>query len=67
MSDFGDRPGAALVVGGSGGIGLAVVRMLASRGSAVALTYRSRPDAAAAAVDGARAAGACTRPPTSST
>lgn len=54
MTDFGDRPGAALVVGGSGGIGLAVVRVLASRGSAVALTYRSRAEAADAAVDGAR-------------
>ncbi len=48
------RAGCALVVGGSGGLGLAVVRMLASRGSAVALTYRSRADAAASAVDAAR-------------
>ena len=53
MTDFAARAGCALVVGGSGGIGLAVVRMLASRGSAVALTYRSRADAAAAAVEGA--------------
>ena len=54
MTDFGDRAGAALVVGGSGGLGLAVVRLLASRGSAVALTYRSREPAALAAVDAAR-------------
>ena len=57
VTDFGSRPGCALVVGGSGGLGLAVVRMLASRGSAVALTYRSRADAAAAAVDAARSWG----------
>lgn len=54
MTDFGDRPGAALVVGGSGGLGLAVVRLLASRGSAVALTFRSREAVALAAVDAAR-------------
>jgi len=33
--------GAALVVGGSGGLGAAVARMLARRGSNVAVTYRS--------------------------
>lgn len=38
--DFADRPGAALVVGGSGGLGAAVARMLAARGSDVAITYR---------------------------
>ncbi|CAI9403686.1 SDR family NAD(P)-dependent oxidoreductase [Nocardioides sp. T2.26MG-1] len=54
MSDFGDRTGAALVVGGSGGLGLAIARMLASRGSDVALTYRSRPDAGVAAADAVR-------------
>ena len=57
MTDFGDRAGAALVVGGSGGLGVAVVRMLASRGSAVALTYRSREGAADAAVEAARSWG----------
>jgi 3-oxoacyl-[acyl-carrier protein] reductase len=57
VTDFGSRTGCALVVGGSGGLGLAVVRMLASRGSAVALTYRSRVDAAEAAAAGARAWG----------
>ena len=54
MSDFGGRPGAALVVGGSGGLGLAITRMLAARGSDVAVTFRSRPDAAAAVVEAAR-------------
>ena len=58
VTDFGERAGTALVVGGSGGIGLAVVRLLASRGSAVALTYRSRADAAASAVEAARSWGA---------
>ena len=58
MTDFGSRAGCALVVGGSGGIGLAVVRMLASRGSSVALTYRSREAAAEVAVDAARGWGA---------
>jgi NAD(P)-dependent dehydrogenase (short-subunit alcohol dehydrogenase family) len=53
-ADFAGRPGAALVVGGTGGLGLAVVRMLARRGSHVALTYRSRKDAAEAAVASAR-------------
>lgn len=42
-------PGIALVTGGSGGIGAAVVQRLVEAGSAVALTYRSRrpslPDA----------------------
>lgn len=43
--DFAGRPGGALVVGGSGGLGLAIAAMLAERGSAVAVTYRTRrPD-----------------------
>jgi 3-oxoacyl-[acyl-carrier protein] reductase len=46
MDDFADRPGAALVVGGTGGIGRAVAAMLAERGSRVALTYRSSASAA---------------------
>ena len=54
MRDFADRAGAALVVGGSGGLGLAVTRMLARRGSHVAVTYRSRPEAGAAAAVAAR-------------
>lgn len=46
MDDFSDRAGAALVVGGSGGIGRAVVRLLAQRGSDVALTWRHGEEAA---------------------
>ena len=42
MDDFGDRAGVALVTGGSGGLGAAVCRMLAERGSDVVLTYRSQ-------------------------
>lgn len=41
MDDFSERTGAALVVGGSGGLGRAIVRLLAERGSAVALTHHS--------------------------
>jgi 3-oxoacyl-[acyl-carrier protein] reductase len=40
MDDFSRRSGCALVVGGSGGLGRAVVRLLAERGSDVAVTYR---------------------------
>ncbi|WP_235738156.1 SDR family NAD(P)-dependent oxidoreductase [Nocardioides alcanivorans] len=39
--------GAALVIGGSGGLGADIARLLAERGSAVALTYRRGSDAAA--------------------
>ena len=46
MDDFSDLTGAALVVGGSGGIGRAVVRLLAQRGSDVALTWRAGQPAA---------------------
>jgi 3-oxoacyl-[acyl-carrier protein] reductase len=55
--DFADRTGTALVVGGSGGIGRAIVRMLAERGSDVVATYRASPDRAAAAVVEATAYG----------
>lgn len=41
MADFSGRAGAAFVAGGTGGIGAAVVRTLAARGSDVAFTYRS--------------------------
>ena len=44
--DFADRPGAALVVGGSGGLGAAIVAALAARGSDVALTFRGNEEAA---------------------
>src|SRR3954452_3516415 len=46
MDDFSDWDGAALVTGGSGGIGRAVVRLLAERGSDVAFTWRTNEDAA---------------------
>ena len=44
--DFAGRPGAALVSGGSGGLGAAVCRLLAARGSDVAIGYRSGAAAA---------------------
>ncbi|WP_372729238.1 SDR family NAD(P)-dependent oxidoreductase [Nocardioides sp.] len=53
-ADFHDRTGVALVVGGSGGLGLAVARLLASRGSHVALTFRTRREAGEAAAETAR-------------
>ena len=46
MDDFSELAGAALVVGGSGGIGRTVVRLLAERGSDVAFTWRSGDEAA---------------------
>ena len=46
MDDFAGRTGAALVIGGTGGIGRAVAAMLAERGSRVALTFRSNASAA---------------------
>lgn len=50
---FASRAGAALVVGGSGGIGAAVCRNLAAQGSKVALTYRrSLPEALLAELGG---------------
>ncbi|HET8560067.1 MAG TPA: SDR family oxidoreductase [Marmoricola sp.] len=57
MEDFADRAGVALVVGGSGGLGRAVARMLAERGSAVAVTHHTRDADQAvqeAAANGAR-------------
>jgi NAD(P)-dependent dehydrogenase (short-subunit alcohol dehydrogenase family) len=48
IQDFGDRAGAAIVTGGSGGLGAAVCRLLAERGSDVAVFFRSNDDAAAA-------------------
>jgi NAD(P)-dependent dehydrogenase (short-subunit alcohol dehydrogenase family) len=41
---FGERSGAALVLGASGGLGAEIARLLLARGSRVALTYR-RPSA----------------------
>jgi 3-oxoacyl-[acyl-carrier protein] reductase len=43
--DFAEATGAALVVGGSGGLGGAIARMLAARGSDVAVTFRGNEDA----------------------
>lgn len=48
MGDFGGLSGAAVVTGGSGGLGAAVCRMLGERGSDVAVFYRSNEDAARA-------------------
>ena len=56
-SDFADRAGTALVIGGSGGLGRAIVRMLGERGSSVVATYRSGQAAAAQAVSEATAHG----------
>lgn len=44
--DFANRPGAALVAGATGGLGAAIARLLAARGSALALTYRANATAA---------------------
>lgn len=49
--------GAAIVFGGSRGIGAAIARRLAREGHAVALTYVSRPDRAAEVVEKIRAEG----------
>lgn len=57
MEDFGGRTGAAVVTGGSGGIGAAVCRMLAERGSDVLFTYRSNRDVAGTLVGELEAAG----------
>jgi NAD(P)-dependent dehydrogenase (short-subunit alcohol dehydrogenase family) len=46
MLDFADRVGAAVVTGGSGGLGAEICAVLAERGSDVALTYHANADAA---------------------
>jgi 3-oxoacyl-[acyl-carrier protein] reductase len=57
MTDFAGRSGVAVVTGGSGGLGAAVVRLLAERGSDVALTYNRNADAAATVVGEVEALG----------
>lgn len=47
MADFDGRDGAALVIGGSGGLGSVIARMLAERGATVASTYRTTAPAGA--------------------
>lgn len=56
-SDF-PAEGAALVVGGTGGLGNGIVRALAAQGVQVAFTYNSRRDPASAMVAELEAAGA---------
>jgi 3-oxoacyl-[acyl-carrier protein] reductase len=53
-TDFSSAVGAALVVGGSGGLGAPIARMLAARGCDVAVTFRNNEKAGRAV---ARAAG----------
>ena len=55
--DFAHRPGAAVVLGGSGGVGAAVAELLAARGARVALTFRTRQDAADEVVERIAASG----------
>jgi NAD(P)-dependent dehydrogenase (short-subunit alcohol dehydrogenase family) len=57
MEDFSSRPGVALVAGGTGGIGAAILRMLAERGSDVAFTYRANQEAARALTEEVEACG----------
>jgi len=47
-ADFAGSIGAALVVGGSGGLGAVIAQMLASRGSDVAVTFRGNEQAGSA-------------------
>jgi 3-oxoacyl-[acyl-carrier protein] reductase len=56
--EFGDRPGAVVVAGGSGGLGAAICRLFAQRGADVALTYHRN---AAAADEVVAAVSACGR------
>lgn len=53
-ADFADATGAALVIGGNGGLGAAIAQLLAARGSDVAVTYRRNEEAGQAV---AKAAG----------
>jgi NAD(P)-dependent dehydrogenase (short-subunit alcohol dehydrogenase family) len=53
-AEFADRDGAALIIGGSGGLGSSIARLLSQRGSHVAVTYRSDRDGADGVVAAAR-------------
>jgi NAD(P)-dependent dehydrogenase (short-subunit alcohol dehydrogenase family) len=57
VNDFDGLTGVAIVTGGSGGLGAAVARLLAARGSDVALTYRGNEAAARAVAADVAAAG----------
>lgn len=57
MSNTDFPTGAATVVGGSGGIGATICRVLARYGTDVALTYNSSRERAEAALEGVRAEG----------
>ena len=57
MNDFGDLSGAAIVTGGSGGLGAAVCRLARRTGSDVALTYRGNEAAARAVAADVESAG----------
>ncbi len=54
---FGDLAGGALVTGGTGGIGRAIVEQLVGEGAAVTFTFRSNAAAAVALVAGLQAEG----------
>ncbi|MET9970537.1 SDR family oxidoreductase [Streptomyces sp. NPDC006356] len=57
VRDFSDRQGVALVAGGTGGIGAAIVRLLAERGSDIVFTFRANREAADALADEVKARG----------
>lgn len=61
MGDFSHRPGAALVLGASGGLGRATARMLLERGADVALTYFRSAQALEPLLAAADAQGSTTR------
>ncbi|TCP45725.1 NAD(P)-dependent dehydrogenase (short-subunit alcohol dehydrogenase family) [Tamaricihabitans halophyticus] len=57
MSEFAERQGAAVVTGGTGGIGTAVCRALGIEGSSLAFTYRTAESSAKALVAELESAG----------
>lgn len=56
-TDFAATTGAALVIGGSGGLGSAIALMLAARGAHVAVTFRDNENAALSVVAAAAESG----------